>query len=459
MNFSRLFILLKIPKVFIMKRKFFIYFLFFFSILLITNSCYHKNVSSSNADDINKVIYYQGENLNYLIFYELIFQANSKSTGYGITQVRGHYDTRISVYNTLTGELIVRKKMHGFTSDEALKFFTVSDNRIWIYSLKSDLQVLKLETLENDLSKEEIFKNCPELINKIVKPEHTEIHNYFGFDPIQNKILITDNEGFKYSLNPESLEINRIDDNREMSSSFSDKYLGTRANYYEYKINIEGDIRNTIFLNSIELNSEISFLSGEIILDKNPTRIFNYLSENNDFYQKQLDDVNAKIEALIIKYGNDFVARDRKINEQIRKLEKGIHKIDQKLDIYKSDFEEMQNGNYHFVDDLPLKADSTSFFIVHKNNIDKNARLKISKLKLEFRKSLTVEWNIQIDDVFFNCDDAKETNEYKNMFKKGHPSFGFQYFELFDNKLFVIYMLHAFCIDVNSGEVLWKFRI
>ena len=53
---------------------------------------------------------------------------------------------------------------------------------------------------------------------------------------------------------------------------------------------------------------------------------------------------------------------------------------------------------------------------------------------------------------------AEATNEFKVVFPKGNPTFEFQYFNLVNDKLLVIYMLNAYYIDTTTGEILWNFQ-
>ena len=69
------------------------------------------------------------------------------------------------------------------------------------------------------------------------------------------------------------------------------------------------------------------------------------------------------------------------------------------------------------------------------------------------------KWNVLLEDIFFDYNQADETNSFKVVFSKGNPQFDFQYFDIVDNKLIVIYMLHIYCIDTETGTIMWKFRV
>jgi len=72
--------------------------------LLLLSSCFHKDV---RTDNIASSIIYQGEKGDYIICKEVIFQATSKSSKGGFTQISGYNEYRISSYDMQTGKLLL----------------------------------------------------------------------------------------------------------------------------------------------------------------------------------------------------------------------------------------------------------------------------------------------------------------------------------------------------------------
>jgi len=64
-----------------------------------------------------------------------------------------------------------------------------------------------------------------------------------------------------------------------------------------------------------------------------------------------------------------------------------------------------------------------------------------------------------LDKLFFDYNAAGESSSFKKVFSKGSPTFDFQFFELIDNKLLVVYMLHAHCINIDTGEIIWSMQL
>jgi hypothetical protein len=427
--------------------------------LLLFSSCFHKNIATCNADNILKVIIYSDNATNYLISYESVFQVRSKSSGNGMTTISGINDMRISVYDLSSGELIIREKTNRNVSGEFLSILGVTNNQIWIYSEEDGLHSLNLFTLETEISQEDIISKNQDFADKFAKPaQYYEIGNSYGFDEIHKRLLLSDNEGFKYYLNISTLEIDKIGTDIEISNSFGDNYLGSSGNLDNYSLYFEGDIRKNISLNSTIFNHEISFLDGEFILDKNPNRINQYIKKKHERYRKQSTIIQFEIDSMPEINGKSFYDFDRDVYNKQRSLEKKLDSLDHEYRNIQSDYNDLIAGKYHFINDLILQPDSASIFVVHKSSTDKDAKLRISRLKFENNKLLE-EWNIQLDDIYYDYNEALETNDFEEVFSKGNPDFSFEYYEVIDEKLIAISMLHLYCIDVKTGEVFWSVQL
>lgn len=80
-------------------------------------------------------------------------------------------------------------------------------------------------------------------------------------------------------------------------------------------------------------------------------------------------------------------------------------------------------------------------------------------MKLKNEKELSEIWTTTLPDIYYDYNAARATDSFKRVFSKGNPELKFMFADLAGDKLVFIYMLHAFCLDVNSGKLLWDFRL
>jgi len=214
-----------------------------------------------------------------------------------------------------------------------------------------------------------------------------------------------------------------------------------------------GDLRKTIQVNSHVLNKEISFLDCKFVVDQNMARLF-------ELYKNEYLIISKKIDSLDVPYRQMLAEKEKGFNhenyDKYYKIERMLSNLKSRIDEVKRNLKYIQQGSASSIRTL-LQPDSTSFFVVHRNTTDKDARILLSKITIKNKKSLTTSWTTQLDNVFFDPSAAKETDAFKTVFSKGDPEFDFQFFDFVDNKLIVIYMLHAFALDINTGKKLWTF--
>lgn len=411
---------------------------------------------TDEADNVSKAFVFSANNQACLAIYEIVFQATSKSSEGGINYVSGYNESRISVYQVNDGKMLARKKISKQTQDEGTELLAYTNGQLWFYSKNQKLGLYALDalSLEPVVTQQDILDKNPALQTKLANPEWYQINQYYGYDAILNSLIITDVEGFRYTLSPKTLLVVKMVDSRPIPG-FPDRYLGTSTNFKYQTISFQGDIRETIRYNSKDINPELSFIDPQFVQEQNRKKIYDRQLIESLKLRDNLDLINIELDSLknrgAFSYKSDEYRYSRMVENQKYQLERALKESERNL-------QNLEKGNImHYY--LPQQIDSSSFLIIHRSNTNKNALLNISALSLTNDSVLQEKWKTNIPDIFYNPSDARETDDFKRVFSKGDPEFGFQFFEISGDRLIVIYMLHAFGIDLNSGMILWKFRI
>jgi phosphopantetheine adenylyltransferase len=217
-------------------------------------------------------------------------------------------------------------------------------------------------------------------------------------------------------------------------------------------------LRKTIKYKSKPLDPELSFLGGKLLKDLNKSRIYTQvrakylqLKKESEHLQNKLEDINRRSN------------RGRNLNPDeyrgYQELRNRAYSKQRSLERYLRIFKDLEEENRFYTTNMLMQTEPETFFIIHRTNIEKDARLIISKLLLAGEKNLKELWRTTIEDLFYDYNSARETSDFKIVFSKGNPRFDFQFFDYSEDKFVFIYMLHACCLDLESGQVLWKFRL
>lgn len=421
-------------------------------------SCLYKNVMKDEADDIIKarVCHFGGQ--NYLVMLETVFQATTKEGGRGVTIITGNNELRLSVYNLEDGSLVVRKKM-GRQNRDAVEFLGSTEGNLWFFSFKDGIHSLHPETLEINVSQEEIFNQNPDLKDNLAECEWYQLSQFFQFNDVTRKITLTDQKGYRYLMDPESLRAERILGEYIPFDPRTDQNFASHITFPPPVMFLQGDLRKQIVVEQKALNPELSFLNGQFILDRDPSRAIELIEMKLSSTRVQMEEMESKIEALnAINSGQGPPWRSRE-RDSLQRLENSRNTVKRdgiRLEECRNSLAE--SGFSHFFQAL-LSADTTSFFIFHSSGTAKDAQVVISRVELKNKQELRGVWNAEIPGLFFDPSAARETNTFKEIFSKGSPEFRFSYFTLDFNKLIIVWMLHVHCIDTETGEILWQFRV
>ena len=268
-------------------------------VIISISSCYHKNVAKCEADDIINIFEYTKDNVNYIISVENIFQATSKSSEGGFTQISGYNQHRISVYELNTGKIVNRFDLGKMNYKKPYLVLGCGENNIWIYSLNKNKGLISLDplTLKEKVNQSQIFIYNPHLKDNLAVPAYTQVQDYYFFDDITNRLIVTDNQGYRYSISSKSLLSEKIDDNEKFYQVSSKYYLSNSSEFKDKNIYLKGDIRKVIEFDNKVISNNNSFIDGKFILDCNRNRIYfkcaNLLKKLEKEYNKLVQSIDS----------------------------------------------------------------------------------------------------------------------------------------------------------------------
>lgn len=425
-------------------------------ILLFFFSCFHKSVEKDDADNIISSIIYHGKEGSYLVTVESIFQANSKSSNNGISTTTGYVDLRISSYNLTTGSLTGRVAT-GDQIDDNIVLLGCSEGNIWFYSIKDGLHSRDPKTMEIKNTQDKIFENNKTIGSSLAATEWYKLTDYFSYDYISGMIIITDKQGYRYCLDPVSFKTEKISDNYKMPDNAADDYLSTSAYFNGKNIYLPGDLRKQIQIGDSIINENLSYLDGKLIRDMNFLRLYKRIEFLFKHSEEAYKAFTACKDTLQAKYGNSTWKYPDDIRQKYHYIVKNESAFQSLADTYEREFKDISVD--HRVSSLNyiLSPDTNTFFIAYRSSTENDALLMISCLEMKSNK-LSELWKTELPDVFYDYTKAGETDTFKKVFSKGNPEFDYMYFDFYENKFIIIYMLHAYCLDIKSGKILWKFK-
>lgn len=403
----------------IMKRS-----LIFIFIALCLTGCLHKSVMLDEADNVVKARICSCDGREFLVTLESVFQAVSKESRGGFTRITGANDQRISVYDTDDGRLVARIKT-GIQTKRPVEFLGCSRGSLWFYSAEDGIHSRDPGTLDIRASQDSILGINPELTDNLAQCEWYQLKQYFQFNDITGNVTLTDRQGYRYILDTETLKASRVNSEYRDFDPRSDQNLATSVQFPSPSLQLSGDLRQQVVADGKEVNPGLTFLEPKFIIDRNPGRI--------------LKSVERKLTA-----------------ERPETMDRRKERFTRDLEECRGDI--LSTGYSHRYT-LLLSTDSQSFFVLHRASTEKDAGVVISRVHITDSLKLTEQWHTEIADLFYDPSAARETNSFKKVFSKGDPEFGFSFFDLPGDRLVFLWMLHAVCLDVNSGKVLWKFRI
>lgn len=426
-------------------------------VFLLLPACFHKSVEKDEADDIVKVILAETPERAFLVAQETIFQAVSKSSGSGGTHISGYEESRISVYDISTGHLQARKAF-GKRMKTPVCLLGFCNGQIWLFSGDEELGLHSRDplTMEVNITQGQLLKDYPQLLAGLAQPEWYKLDRMYAYDETKDRLVVTDNRGYRYLIDPRAFSAEKLTGDYRMPANRTD-FFTTNVDFQGKYLGLRGDLRKTLHLGSQAVDTEYSFLDGKFLKDQNIMRIykqvdrqFTQLKDETDKMQQEFDALDAKRKGAS-RFDPDFF---REFSDARSRLSRKKNEYDKVARLRGQVLER----DVHSLNIL-LQPEPGTFFIIHRTTIDRDARMIVSLVELNDKLELRQVWESHLEDLFFDYNAARQTSSFKIVFSKGSPSFDFKFFDISGNKLVIIYMLHAHCLDLETGSVLWKFRI
>ena len=410
-----------------------------------------------HADDVITVLEYSQDNKDYLITEEAIFQANSKSSGGGITTISGHNDIRLSVYDIETGALIIRKKIGKILEGKNTVLLGCSPGNLWLYSEDDDLGLHSVDplTLKMKRTQAQLLEANPDLKGNLAVPEYYTVLSFYSFDPIEQKPVVTDTRGYRFKVDPVSLKATKIDAETRIFGVKSYDYFTTSIKLGDSYMSLTGELRNKIQYAGKEYQ-ELDFLDGEFIVSQNFGRMYETFSDELKRIRTETDSLTKITDSIEQQFGKDYWYYPNEISDRYRKVKSVIEGLQRSIEDYDRIFESVRSSDY---DGCLLQPGPDCFFIAHKNSTNKDAFMCISKICKPSDTAFTEAWETVLPNVFFDASAAQETSSFRTVYSKGDPEFDFEFFDIIGDKLIVIYSLNMVCLDITTGKVLWQFVV
>ncbi|HEY5535715.1 MAG TPA: PA2928 family protein [Ignavibacteria bacterium] len=428
-------------------------------ILLILSSLYlsgcfffKKDVMKDTADNVEEAIIMKVNNENYLVTKEEIFQATSKSDKGGFRQTSGYKEYRLTSYDLKTGNVINRVNLEDPDGNYHY-FIGPTEGLLWYMSMdkKTGLHARDPKTLEIKISQEDILKVNPDLRNNLPTTKWYELRKYYGYD-IQKKIpMISDNSGYIYYLNPKTLIAEKTTKSIK-NFNYEESTTSTSMNFdKESHISLSGSPRNHLRIQSKELE-EPSFLDGNFLFSSN---LLNVADANPDFNspimekrekrQYELDSLTKRLE--------EFDDNTEKKPWKKSSLKNYIDYVKRDLERFDKESENYTNDRYNSI----ITPDK-SIFIIHQSNASDTSKIVISRIKIK-DDGIEQKWDTYVPDIFAEPSKVMSKPGFEYVFSKGSPDFSKKRVLFYDNKLVIILMLRAVCIDAENGKILWDIKL
>ncbi|MCX6557308.1 MAG: hypothetical protein NTW95_07775 [Candidatus Aminicenantes bacterium] len=428
---------------------------------LIMSGCFHKDMAKCEADDIVKAAVYSGPQGYILIAHESIFQAIGKRSGRGFTSIYGYAETRLSAYGLENGQLLARIEF-GREKENPVSFLGISNGKLWLYSLDPALGLhgRNPRTLAVTVSQKQILAAEPALQNNLAKIKWSQINSFFAYDERRDKLIITDMQGYHWAVDPQNFTIQKLPavislaETHQTLNCFSDGVEFRSAHFY-----LSNDLRKTITRNSIPVDPQLSFLEGEFLCDANKPRILQRLGRELQQAKTRQGQLSAQLAAM--KESDPTGRRQFQTAEQnaLSKVQTDLRTAENELTVRELWWREISEEGHFGGHNQLLQPDDDSFYIIHRGSVAPDAKMRISRLHYPEGGMLQERWQAEIPKIFFDVNEARQTDAFKIVFSRGNPDFDFQFFEQVKNRLLFIRMLHAVCVDSDTGRVLWQNRL
>ncbi|HEU4552229.1 MAG TPA: PA2928 family protein [Chitinophaga sp.] len=434
------------------------HYLFPVILLFLTSGCFFKSDKTGAADGIICEYLYTDSAGQVLIAHEKVFHATSKSTGNGFTRISGFTNTRLSAYDVKDGHLLVRI-VFGGESDDACMLLGLTGNQLWCIRKNGQvaIQTIDPRTLQVKATADQLLRQASFLEEHLANPEWYQLPQFFGYD-VGRGVILSDDQGFRYALNPATLQVTKLTDvNYQLPPLQDGGITGQRAIYNDSVVlRLEGNPRNHLVTEpgSRSPENDPGFLKGSFLIDRNISRLQQMQTGQLQEVRSLINQQKSMVDSL--QSLADSLRRN-KTGANIRSMENTIRDMQNRIDDLVRKAGRITPNRRGNTDRL-LQTAPDNFFILQASNTNKDAGLRLSLVQWAPGQPLRIHWQNNLTGLFFDASNARETNAFKEVFSGGNPEFTFRWADITQQKLLLTWMLHTTCIDVPTGKVVWQIK-
>lgn len=412
------------------------------------------------ADDIVDVFICTSPSGDVIIVKESIFQATSKKFGGGITQISGYNEFRLSAYNIESGALAARVELGKGIEEECLVIGCV-DGKIWCYSVDDELgfHSRSLTTLEVEQTETQLTESGPLAGFDFARPEWVQLANYYTRDESGSGLLLSDMQGNYFRFDPDQQTLKPYSPPSGVHVWPKYPLSNTAEISDDVRVGFDGDGREQPTWKGEIQQTDFSFLKPKFIIDQDPGRLRGMKDAVMQVVKNQVTQLQDSIQAIAKRFPGAeekdakywaYPADKRNAHQQIVELRYQLKNLEHDL--------ENSWTRIGYLNHYPLRADSSSLFVMHAANITDTAGLLISRMDLH-GKQFSLTWTTSLPGMYYNPSAADAKGGFETVFSKGDPEFDFQWFTLHHGYLILISQLEMAALDVKSGNLVWRINL
>lgn len=410
------------------------------------------------ADDVVTAFIYSGAEGKSIITKEQIFQAQSKESGGGVTNISGYAEYRITSYDPATGNQTGRVEM-GEGIEKAFIIMGATPGKIWLYSIDEELgfHCRNPKTLEVISDEKTLTANGPLKGFAFARPEWMKLNQQYGWSARNGNLMLSDMQGFHYYYDPQKNTLEKTEDEIIDYDWAAHKTGSTGYFTKEEYVSLGGNGRQKLKYGYADSTGKYSYLNGEILMDMNP-----------------LHDADRKREALVAIAKEEQMIMDSinhlhelfpgmtvegrsysQISNEEWKAKHTCESFIRQKEGLERDRENIISEKRKYIDDPVLNDGEGNLFIIHATDVTDTAHMQVTKVNWD-GKTFTEKWTVRLNNFYRDPGKADDKGAFETVFSDGNPSFRYQWFDITDDKLFIISQLRMICLDVKSGKVLWE---
>ena len=420
-------------------------------------ACFHKSDTTGTADDIKHSFICHTPNGDYLVTHDEVFHATSKSSGPKGTFISGYTDYRYTVRDLQTGVQITRL----VTGDRDEDFVPIcyDDKQLWCYSVqkKLGLHTRDPKSMEVLITREQVEKVNPSLAGNMNTPKIYSVPQFYSYDPVSNGIILADLQGNFHRLDMNTLEATLLNKRPSFSGYSSNTHSSSAKTSDGKSFSLSGDLRKFIEWGD-KNTTEQSYLSGEILLEQNTSRLSTIAKEQVEANSNNLEKEKHEFDSLLKLYPVLTDRRQAFISIKDYRLIEHFSDLQSKLSYKSRDSANKIADISRGLTGIALGGDSNVVYVLHADNLTDTSSLLISKLNIKGSHA-TSAWTTLVPQIYFDPSKGIKRNSMADMFKSGNPQFRYEWYGVEGNVLVGIKMLFAFGIDINTGKLLWKVQL